>query len=124
MAGGNWYPVQTLYDGLVESKGEMPVMDANSVPTWLDAWVVQGGGEVAGQELLPGPCQSSRHSPSWTGWGDGPFTTWAADEPGWVSGKGTFQSGHAAMGIALLATYNTVDETTAYEWWFEVIALQ
>jgi hypothetical protein len=124
MAGGNWDPIQTLKDGLVQSKGEMPVMDAYSEPTWLDAWVVQGGGETAGQVLLPGPCQSSRHSPLWSGWGNAPYTTWAADEPGWVSGKGSFQSGTAALGIALLATYNTADHTTAYEWWFQVIALQ
>jgi hypothetical protein len=123
MAGGNWDLTQKLYNGLVASKGELPVMDADSVPTWLDAWVVQGGGETSGQVLLPGPCQSSRHSPSWSGWGNAP-TNWAADEPGWVSGRGSFQSGTAALGIALLATYNTVDRTTAYEWWFQVIALQ
>jgi len=122
MPGGNWDPVQTLNGGRVEwPKGPITGLDANSVPTWVDAWVVQGGGEVAGQ-LLTGPCQSSRHSPSWSGWGAGPFTRWTADEPGWVSGK--FQSGQAAMGIALLATYNTVNRTHGYDWWFEVIALQ
>jgi hypothetical protein len=120
MPGSNWAPVQHLNGGRVEwPTGPITDLGPNSEPRWIDAWVVQGGGQGAGQ-FFPGACQSSRHTPFWSGWGNPPFNRWIADEPGWLSGS--FNRG-AAIGIALLATTNTVNRTHDYDWWFEVVAL-
>jgi hypothetical protein len=120
---GNFDPTQTLNGGRVEwPQGDLTGLAVNAVPTWVEAWIVQGGGEVPTQFLI-GPSQSSHHSPYWSGW-TAPYTRWIANEPGWVSGKGNYQSGQAALGIALLATYDTVNQTNSYEWWFQVVALQ
>ena len=124
MAGGGlWDAVQTLSGGRVEwPTGPIDGLEPNAVPTWVEAWVVQGGGEVAGR-LVDGASQSSSHGPSWSGWGSPPYERWTANSPGWASG--TFQAGHAALGITLLATYDpTKSIPQGYDWWFEVIGLQ
>jgi hypothetical protein len=121
MPGGIFDLTQYLTDGRVEwPQGDLNDIDPNSVPTWVEAWVVQGGGEVAGQYLI-GPSQSSSHGPSWSGWGNAPYQRWKADVPGWASG--TFESGQPAMGIALLSIYNA-DQTHTYEWWATVVVLE
>lgn len=53
MPGGIFDLTQYLTDGRVEwPQGDLNDIDPNSVPTWVEAWVVQGGGEVAGQYLI------------------------------------------------------------------------
>jgi hypothetical protein len=116
----NWDATQYLTNGRVEwPMGDITGLNANEVPMWVDAWVVQGGGDAAGQ-ILAGPSQSSSHSPSWSGWGTAPYNRWMADVAGWANG--TFQAGQAAMGISVLATREA--DVHRYEWWFEVVILQ
>jgi hypothetical protein len=120
---GNFDDPLKLTDGRVEwPQGGLNGLNANEVPAWVEAWVVQGGGEVGGQFMI-GPSQSSHHSPFWSGW-TAPYDKWIANEPGWVTGKGDYQNGKAALGIALLATYDTVNHTHRYEWWSQVVTLQ
>jgi hypothetical protein len=116
----NWNPTQYLTNGRVEwPTGPITGLNAGDVPTWVDAWVVQGGGEGAGT-ILSGPSQSTNHSPSWSGW-TAPYNSWTADVAGWANGQ--FTSGQFALGISLLALRGA-GGAKKYEWWFQVVYLQ
>lgn len=117
MPAGNWDFYQPLSNGKVEwPTGTTGTLDAGYEPAWVQAWVVQGGGQVAGI-YNPGPTQSSTQS-SWSGWA--PPGRWTAGEPGWVNGP--LQPGPAA-GIALMALYDRNSDTYEYEWWVSPIEL-
>ena len=115
---GNWDTYQHLNNGRVEwPTGPLTDVDFGAErPTWLQAWVVQGGPPQDGTTIYQGPSQNTTQS-SWFGWVPG---RWTAAEPGWVSGN--LQPG-AAVGIALLALYNTNTGTYEYEWWHDAIVL-
>jgi hypothetical protein len=115
----NWYPVQTLHGGRVEwPKGPITGLTGTDVPMWVDAWVVQGGGQYAGT-VLHGPSQSTSHSPSWAGW-TAPYNSWTADVAGWANGQ--FTPWRFALGISVLALRDAAGGHK-YEWWFQPIFL-
>ena len=62
---GRWYPTQTVSaNGRVEwPKGPIDFpLPAGFTPTWLEAWVVQGGPPTQGQTFVAGPSQSCKQS--------------------------------------------------------------
>ena len=71
--------------------------------------------------ILPGPSQSTSHSPSWSGWGAAPYISWTADVAGWVDGQ--FMPNQFAVGISLLALRDAAG-APKYEWWFQIVYLQ
>jgi hypothetical protein len=119
----NWDNFQYLRDGRIEwPTGPITGLVAGDVPLWVDAWVVQGGMPGVGEgegAILPGPSQSTSHSPSWSGW-TAPYPRWTADVAGWANGR--FTAGQFALGISVLALRNGVDQK--FEWWFQPIFLQ
>jgi len=121
---GNWDLTQHVNpaNGRIEwPTGPITDVAPGFNPTWVEAWVVQGGG-LLDNEVWTGSSQSSRQSP-WTGFAP---DRWTATEPGWRQGQ--FQPGTAsvpafALGIALLALRNNAG-AYEYEWWHEVVFLR
>jgi hypothetical protein len=76
-------------------------------PRWVEAWVVQSS------------TGASQRTAQYSGWAAG---HWTADgiPPGWINGS--FQAG-PALGIALLASHNTITNTDEYFWWVEEVVL-
>jgi hypothetical protein len=114
----NWDLIQHLNaDKHIEwPTGPITGVSQGFVPTWVEAWVVQGG-EMTADAIWPGPTQTGTQS-SWSGFVPG---RWTASEPGWRHGK--FEPG-PAMGIALLTLRNPSTKEVQYDWWFELVILQ
>jgi len=119
----NWFYGQHVVNGRVEWPiGPITGVTGTFKPTWVDAWVVQGGGPDQSDQILAGPSQSTSQS-SWSGFepidaqGNG---YWLASERGWKSGR--FQAGTAAVGISLLALRDNAGNVE-YDWWFQAIIL-
>jgi hypothetical protein len=114
---GNWDPTQHLTPaGQVEwPTGPYNIGGFN--PTWVDAWVVQGGVLLGIPGLdLPGPSESSHGS------GAAAFAAgkWEADALGWRNGN--LQPG-PALGIALMAMRDAAGNDE-FDWWLDIVKLK
>ena len=124
---GRWYLTQKVSaNGRVEwPSGPIDSLNAGFSPTWVEAWVVQGGPPTQGQVFVTGPSQSTRQS-LWSGFvlpSGGSPGEWTATEPGWRQGQ--FTPNEFAVGIALMALRNAGPPPTyEYEWWVEAVYLQ
>jgi len=131
---GRWYPTQTVSaNGRVEwPKGPIDFpLPAGFTPTWLEAWVVQGGPPTQGQTFVTGPSQSCKQSQAWDPFvlpAGGNAGEWKATEPGWRQGQFTPSTASTppqfGIGIALMALRNNAGTAYQYEWWVDAVYLK
>jgi len=131
MPGGRWYLTQHVNNGRVEwPSGPIDSLNGTFKPTWLEAWVVQGGPPTQNEDFVTGPSQSTRQSQAWD-----PFVLpaggnpgeWTATEPGWKQGQftpSTASTPQFGIGIALMAARDNTGTAYEYEWWIDIVHLQ
>ena len=130
MPGRGYNTQKVSANGRVEWPSGPFDVNPGFTPTWVEAWVVQGGPATQQQAFITGPSQSTSQS-SWFGFTPpaGGFPgEWEATEPGWRNGRFTPSpsptSPEFAIGIALMALRDQAPNPTyQYEWWVEVVQL-
>jgi len=136
---GRWYNTQQVSaNGRVEWPSgpiDFP-LPAGFIPTWLDAWVIQGGPPDPAEVFVAGPSQSTTQSNLWS-----PFVLpaggnpgeWKATQPGWRQGQFTANTAanpsppnppQFAIGIALMALRNNAGTAYQYELWVDIVHLK